>query len=238
MNEYDELTQLVIDEAPEPAADNSPLRNSTIAYHLVVFTLDIISGYIVGFLTIPVYGVIWFFAGAVAFFQHHKNWESPTNNDAQLKNSTTGLIVSVSSVVIMALLSGAALMLQRNGILTIQAGYVATAVELITVSIFCWNGFQFAMYRFADDSFITNRQIKKAQGNADKKVEFARAAGRVVAANQRYIDERNSQRNRHGGQAVDASLARMQNRVPVITNASTVDMAALDPKAQSGQNQN
>ena len=246
MNEIDELEALVTEEAPEPPIDKSPIKNSTFAYHAVVIVLDLISGGIVGYLTFWFYGVIWFLAGAIAFFQHHKNWESPTNNDYQQKNSTIGMIVSVVAVGVMALASGAVLVLTSRGLLAIDGGYIAAFVELVTVSLFIWNGYQFAMYKFKDDSFVIARQIARAQANAHKKIEFAKAAGSVVDANRKFITERNVQRNKHGAGAVDAALNKLQGRnaaqMPMNANAADttllteiVDIPKNSPAGKSSQ---
>lgn len=242
METIDELEQLVTEEAPEAPIDRRPIQNSTFAYHAVVIVLDLISGYIVGFMTLWVYGVIWFAAGAIAFFQHHKNWENPNNNDTQLQNSVTGMIVSVAAVAVMALASGAVFILTQRGVITIDGGYISAFVELVTVSLFIWNGYQFAMYKFKDDSFVINRQIARAKAIANKKIEFAKAAGSVVSANKRFIDERNIQRNKHGSAPVDAALDRLQGKP--MTPRSAPAMAAqtegveLDaPKAQAGNDQ-
>ena len=234
METIDELEQLVTEEAPEPPIDRRPIRNSTVAYHAVVIVLDVISGCIVGYMTFWFYGVIWFLAGAIAFFQHHKNWENPGNNDYQLSNSTVGMIVSVVAVAVMSLVSGAVLILTERNVFTINSGYVSAFVELVTVSLFVWNGFQFAMYKFKDDSFVINRQIARAKAIANKKIEFAKAAGSVVSANKKFLDERNSQRNKHGAAPVDAALNRLEGKAPkMVAYASEVEA----PKASAGNDQ-
>jgi len=234
METIDELEQLVTEEAPEPPIDRRPIRNSTVAYHAVVIVLDVISGCIVGYMTFWFYGVIWFLAGAIAFFQHHKNWENPGNNDYQLNNSTVGMIVSVVAVAVMSLVSGAVLILTERNVFTVNSGYVSAFVELVTVSLFVWNGFQFAMYKFKDDSFVINRQIARAKAIANKKIEFAKAAGSVVSANKKFLDERNSQRNKHGAAPVDAALNRLEGKAPkMVSYASEVEA----PKASAGNDQ-
>ena len=88
------------------------------------------------------------------------------------------------------------------------------------------------MYKFKDDSFVINRQIARAKAIANKKIEFAKAAGSVVSANKKFLDERNSQRNKHGAAPVDAALNRLEGKAPkMAAYASEVEA----PKAQ-GQN--
>lgn len=227
INDIDELTKLVEAEEPEPPTDTNNLRNSTIAYHAVVIVLDLISGAIIGYMSVWFYGVIWFLAGAIAFFQHHKNWENPNTNDYQLKNSTRGMVVSVVAVIAMGLLSGAVLILTSNNIITFSSGYIGFAIEIVTVSLFVWNGYQFAMYKFKDDSFIIARDIARAKGNANKKIKLVEAAGTVVKANKAFLNERNNQHGKHGQKPVDAAFNKMQGFKPSQSFAKDTEQLEL-----------
>lgn len=238
-----ELESIVSEEAPEEPIDNSALTNSTIAYNAAIIILELGSSVMVGMLTFWYYGIVWFLSGAISFNLHHKNWDSSLNNDKQQANAQTGMIVSVLAVVVMALLAGAAMVNTKYSLVSFNAGWFSALVELFTVGLFCWHGFQFAMYRFADDSFNRNKQIAKAKANANKKIEIAKAAGSVVAANQKYISERDAQYQKYGDKgAVDAVLAKITG-MPTVSPAMSTNQATVDgvelknttPKADAGK---
>lgn len=219
-----ELEALVSEQAPEPPPDISPMRNSMIAYHLGVVLIDLVTGYTVGMLTFWYYGVIWFLGNAVVFFQHHKNWERAENNDAQEKNSRTGMVVSVLSMFVVALAAGGCLL---GGLVNV---WIQVGFEALSVSLFFFHMLQFALYRFADDAWQLNRTIAKARGNAHRKIKIIEAAGKVVEANRKALRERDGQYKKHGDRgAVDAAMARMEQRQQQPRQAA---FAANAPKAE------
>jgi hypothetical protein len=202
-----ELEAMVTAEEPEPAPDDTPLRNSEIAYNLAVIILDLMTGWIIGSITIWYYGVIWFLAGAIAFFLHSNNWEREGNNEYQEKNAKVGMIVAVASVFLMAVIAGGIYLTKW------KSPYIMVGIEASTITLFFWNAFQVAMYRFNDDVWKMNRQIAQARANANKKVAFIKAAGTVVAANKKAIGERNNQYNKHGDRgAVDAAISQFDKQ--------------------------
>ena len=207
MNDITELEEMVSEQEIEPQPDLIPMRNSAIAYHLGVILIDIITGYTVGALTFFYYGIIWFLGNAVVFFQHHRNWERAENNDVQEKNSQVGMIVSVTSMFVVALSAGGFLLAGINNV-WVQVGF-----ETLSVSLFFFHILQFALYRFSDDAWKLNRSIAKANAIANKKVAIAKAGGRVVEANKRALQERNSQYKKHGDRgAVDAAINSMAGK--------------------------
>lgn len=220
MNEMTELEELVSEQEPEKKPSKTPLRNSEIAYHLAVILIDGITGYTIAMLTIWYYGVVWFLGNAVVFFIHHKNWERPENNNEQENNAMVGLIVSVASMVVVAVAAGSVYLLGST------SRWVTIGFEVLSVLLFCFHALQLALYRFADDEFKINRQIAKAKAIANKKVQIAKAAGAVVEANKMALQEKNNQYKKHGDRgAVDAALQRIENKpriVPMIANAATV----------------
>jgi uncharacterized membrane protein len=233
MNEITELEELVSEQEPEKKPNRAPLRNSEIAYHLAVILIDGITGYTVAMLTIWYYGVVWFLGNAVVFFIHHKNWERPENNDDQEQNAQIGLIVSVASMVIMAVAAGSVFLIQ------ITSRWITVGFEVLSVLLFCFHALQLALYRFADDEFKINRQIAKAKAIANKKVQIAKAAGAVVEANKLALQEKNNQYKKHGDKgAVDAAFNRIDNK-PRPTFASSVENHLQDVTVNPtpGQNQ-
>lgn len=207
MDEITELEELVSEQEPEKPPSRAPLLNSEIAYHLAVILIDGITGYTVAMLTVWYYGVVWFLGNAVVFFVHHKNWERPENNDEQEENSKTGMIVSVISMVLVAIISGALFLTNT------VSNWVTVGTEVVSVTLFCFHAGWLAFYRFADDEFKINRQIAKARAIANKKVKIAQAAGKVVMANKMALQEKNSQYKKHGDRgAVDAALARIEGK--------------------------
>ena len=207
MNEITELEELVSEQEPEPSPSKAQLRNSEIAYHLAVILIDGITGYTIAMLTIWYYGIVWFLGNAVVFFIHHKNWERPENNSDQEKNAMIGLIVSVASMVLVAVAAGAVFLIG------FQSKWITVGFEVLSVLLFCFHALQLALYRFSDDEFKMNRQIAKAKAIANKKIQIAKAAGAVVQANKMALHEKNSQYQKHGDRgAVDAALARFEGK--------------------------
>jgi hypothetical protein len=206
-NEISELEELVQDQKPEEPPDESSLKASTIAYQVAIVIVDGLTGATIAAISYWYYGVVWFLAGAISFFLHHKNWDSPRNNEKQVENAQTGMIVSVVAMVIMALAAA------YVWVTKITSPYIEVAIVLPILVLFFWHAFQLAMYRFADDKFVIERAIASAKANAHKKVQIAKAAGTVVAASKDAIAEKNRQYERHGDRgAVDAAINKIGGR--------------------------
>jgi len=208
MNEFEELEQMVLDEAPEPAPDRSQLTRAKIAYHAAVILIDLVTAYTVGLLTFWYYGVIWFLGNAVVFFLHHSNWERAESNEKQTKNAVIGMIVAVASMFILATFSGAMVLIENT------PEWVMVSIEIFAVTVFFYHAGSFAVYYFQDDEWVLNRQISKAKANARKKVQIARAAGSIVVASKEALREKNLQYGKHGKGVVDAALSKVENRRP------------------------
>jgi hypothetical protein len=206
MNDFEELEKMVIDEAPEPAPDRSPLTRAKFAYHTAVILIDIVTAYTVGLLTFWYYGVIWFLGNAVVFFLHHSNWERAESNEKQTKNAIIGMVVAVASMFILATFSGA-MVLTVN-----RPAWISIAIEVFAVTVFFFHAGAFAFYYFQDDEWTINRQISKAKANANKKVKIAQAAGTIVDASKRALRERENQYGKHGRNVVDLAMGKVENR--------------------------
>src|SRR5687767_4471720 len=113
--EITELEQMVAEEEVESPPDNSALTYSKYGYSMAVVVLDIITGWTIWQLTFWYYGALWFMAGAVVFYLHHKNWERVGNNQKQIDISKTGLIVSVVTMLLMALVAGGLFIARASG---------------------------------------------------------------------------------------------------------------------------
>ena len=204
MSEISDLEKMVNDEKPAAAPNRMPLVLSKIGYSLAIIIIDIVTGWTIYKLSYWYYGVIWFLAGAISFALHQKNWEHPNANEAQEVNARVGMIVSVGSMFIMALVTGG---LYIAGIRSVM---VEVGIVLAVVVAFFWHSLQLAMFYFADDDWTIQRQISRAKANADKKVKIARAAGDVIAAFKLAQNERQVQHSKHGdARAVDAAIAKM-----------------------------
>jgi uncharacterized membrane protein len=206
MNELDELEQLVAEQEPEPAPNNAPLDRASFAYHAAVIFIDLITAYTVGVLTFWYYGIVWFLGNAVFFFLHHSNWERAENNADQNKNALIGMIVAVGSMFIIAATSGALLVAK------VDNTWVKVGFEITAVTTFFFHAGMFAFYRFMDDDWKIRNQIANARAIANKKVKIARAAGLVIEANQKALDEKNKQVGKYGGGVVEAALAKVEKR--------------------------
>ena len=203
MNEMEELEKLVSEGEPEPAPDNSPLDWSKHIYHAAVILIDALTAFMVSQLTMWYYGVVWFLANALVFFIHHRNWERAENNDKQDRNTIVGMIVSVASMFILAVVSGGLYLTETRG------AWVQIGIEVFAVTLFFYHAISIAVYRFTDDKWIMDRQIAKARANANKKIQITEAAGKVIDANKKVLAKRHQQYSQHGRNVVDKALAKV-----------------------------
>lgn len=209
MDELSELTQMVEDEAIEESPDNSSLTYSKYAYNLAALIVDLVTGWTIWQLTFWYYGVFWFGAGAVAFYLHQKNWEREGNNDRQKDISIKGIVVSVVSMILMAIVAGGLLIARANGI-SVNLLWSEIGLIAATVSLFGWHAIQLARYYFLDDDWLINNSIARAKAQARKKVSIIKAAGEVVKANREALNMKNEQYKKHGDRAaVDAAIAKV-----------------------------
>lgn len=212
IEEISELEAMVEDQKIETPPDNSALNWSKYAYNVAVFVLDLVTGWTIWQLTFWYYGVLWFMAGAVVFYLHQKNWERAGNNDEQVKISQAGLIVSVVSMVLMAVAAGGLWIAKTSGTIVSpmwsEIGVVGSAIAL-----YAWHSVQLALYYFKDDNFVIERATARAKAQAEKKIKIIQAAGAVVDAGKKAVDERNNQYKRHGDSgAVDRAIAKVEKR--------------------------
>lgn len=228
MNEMNELEALVSENEPEPAPNNSSLDVAKYVYHGAVLIIDGVTAYTVSMITIWYYGVIWFLANAVVFMIHHSNWERSENNDKQEKNSMVGMIVSVSTMFILAAASGGVLISGRTDT------WIRVAIEIFAITAFFYHAISFAVYRFTDDKWKLDRQIAKARANANKKVQITEAAGKVIEANKRVLAKRGEQYTQHGRNVVDKALAKVEGRdfIPPDTGKVNVNINPVTNEPQ------
>lgn len=213
VNEIDELEALVDEQEPEARPDDSALDYSRWAYSLAVVILDAVTALTIALLTtIWYYGAIWFCAGAVFFYLHHKNWERAGNNEKQMKNSVRGLIVSVASMVIMALAVGGLWIAQLNKAL-VSAMWVEIGIVGLSIVLFGWHALQVALFYFMDDGVKLRNTIARAKAQADKKVQIIEAGDSVLSAFKKAQNKRNDNYKKHGNRgAVDAAIRRVEGR--------------------------
>lgn len=230
MNNYDvsEIEDLVKEEEPEPERDNSSLFLSKVAYNLAVTVIDIGTGYLIWQLTFWYYGLIWFLAGAVVFFLHQKNFFTAGNNDKQIKGAQNGIIVSVASIIIMAMLAGGLYVFNVKNL------WVEVGLILISLALFFYHAYMLAMYVFNDDGFRINNSISRAYAQADKKTQIAKASGKVAKVYREADLEKKAQYQKHGEKNIDAAMNKIQGKQPqqqfkpMTANAQDVDTVKLN----------
>lgn len=212
MDEITELEQMVEEEEIEAPPDDSALTFSKYAYNAAVIILDLITGWTIWQLSFWYYGVLWVLAGAVVFYLHQKNWERAGNNEKQTSLSMTGMIVAVVSMLLMSIVSGGLWIAKNYGAgvdgMWAEIGIVGSAIVL-----YAWHAFQIARYRFQDDKFKTDRLVARAKAQGHKKIQIIQAAGDVVAASRKALQERDRQYRKHGDRgAVDRAVAKVEGR--------------------------
>lgn len=204
MKDYQkELEALVGDDEAGYSPDYSALQRSEIAYQLAIILIDGGTAYIVGQLTLWYYGVLWFLGNAIVFFVHHMNWERPENNEKQEQNSKVGMIVSVGSMFVSALAAGSVFVLGLEGT------WIKLVVELLAVGLFCFHALQFAMFRFADDVWQSNRTLSRNLAKTNKRVLLAKTSGKMVEGAKLYLAEREKQYQKHGEAPVNNALGTL-----------------------------
>lgn len=229
-----EIEDLVKEDEPEPTQDKSSLWLSSFAYKLAILIIDAGTGYLIWQLTFWYYGLIWFLAGAVVFFLHEKNFFTAGNNDKQIKSSQSGVIVSVVSMLIMAMVSGGLYVFGVKN-LWVEVGLIVTSLGL-----FFWHAFQLAMYVFNDDGFRIKNTITRSFAQANKKKEIAKASGIVVRAHREAEKEKKAQYQKHGQANIDAAIGKMngkQFQQPARQFAKDTETPELDsrPNSQAGK---
>lgn len=228
--EIEDIEELVKDEEPDPVPDESSLKLNSIAYNVAIVVVDAGTGWLLWQLTFWYYGLIWFLAGAVVFFLHQKNFFTPGNNEKQMSGAQTGIIVSVASVVIMAMLAGGLYVFSVHNL------WVEVGLIIVSVGLFFYHAYALAMYVFNDDGFRMKNSIARSFAQAEKKVKIAQAGGRVAGAYRKAKLEREMQYRKHGKNNIDSAMNRVEGRKPQQQNrpvqamASDVQQAELQEK--------
>ena len=202
-NYMQELEALVGDDEAQYTPDYGALQRSEIAYQLAIIIIDGFTAYIVSQLTVWYYGVLWFLGNAIVFFLHHKNWERPENNETQEKNAKIGMIVSVASMFVSAMLAGGVFVLGYESTMT------KLLVELVAVGLFCFHAMQFALFRFADDVWQSNRVLSRNLAKTNKRVLLAKTSGKMVEGAKLFLQERDKQYQKHGEAPVNNALGTL-----------------------------
>lgn len=217
-----DIEDLVKDEEPVPEHDHSSLLLSRIAYNMAVAIIDAGTGYLIWQLTFWYYGVIWFLAGAVVFFLHQKNYFTAGNNDKQMRGALTGIIVSVGTMFIMAMVAGGLY------VFGVRTQWVEVGLIITSIALFAFHAYQLAMHVFNDDGFRIANTITRAHAQANKKMQIAKASGVVIKAHREAEAEKNKQYKQHGKGNVDAAFSKMSGQPRRVEYAADTDRPELD----------
>jgi hypothetical protein len=227
-DDIEDMEDLVKEEEPEPQTDRSHLFLSKVAYNLAIVLLDAGTSYLIAVLTYWFYGIVWFLAGAVVFFMHQKNFFTAGINEKQEKGAQSGIIVSVVSVIAMAIISGA-LFILRMANSWVEIGLIA-----VSISLYSWHAFKLAMHVFNDDGFRIENTVARAFATAKKKKRIAKASGSVAKAYREASNERENQYRKHGKGNIDAAIGKMEGRQRQPVYASD-EKAAQEDLPTNGQ---
>ncbi len=221
----DELEKLVREEEPPKPPSKTPMNFARAAWLGVSFTLDLVTAWTVWQITTYwYYGVMWFFAGAVPLVMNQMLWERPENNGTQRNLATGGLVVSVVTIVGMAIAAG---------VLYVQGAYKSATVEAwivgITVVLFAYHGLNAAFFYFTDDEWKMQNEIARAKAQAQKKKAIYKAAGEVAATGAEALAELEAQRRKHGGRVITAAVEKINKGQA--SNLQPANAFAADTKA-------
>ena len=227
----EELEQLVAEEeAPKPPS-KAPMNFARAAWLGVSFALDLVTAWTVWQITSYwYYGVMWFFAGAVPLVMNQMLWERPENNETQSKLATAGIIVSVVTIVGMAIVAGVLYVQGTYKNLTVEAWVVG-----ITVVLFAYHGLNAALFYFTDDDWKIKNEIAKAKAQANKKKQIIKAAGEVARAAQEAQNELHKQKGKYGEGVITAAMQKIEKKPAPANqqppNLQPVNTFASDTKA-------
>ena len=139
-----------------------------------------------------------------------------------------GIIVSVVTIVGMAIVAGVLYVQGTYKNLTVEAWVVG-----ITVVLFAYHGLNAALFYFTDDDWKIKNEIARAKAQANKKKQIIKAAGEVARAAQEAQNELHKQKGKYGEGVITAAMQKIEKRP---TNQQTPNLQPARSFASETEN--
>lgn len=209
-NENDEIAEeLRIEKEARMLAEFAPKKIQRIqvsgakfAWMAVAIAIDLVTAYAYMVILAPYwwYGIAWIIAGAGGLIFSEWLWERVGNNAEQTRISSTSKNVSAISVLVMALFTGVALIMEWQGEKWIEILSMFSAVLLV-----CFHGWQSYQYHENDDEYKAENEASIAEAAHQKELRAIHRAGRTVAAKRAQRRVGGEYQDKYGKAFVQAS---------------------------------
>jgi hypothetical protein len=190
MSETDDILKSLDDKESEKKPSKAAPKVALFFADFIFFILDVGSGLGVYWLTgIWYYGVIVFLAGFVPLVLHQKLYTQPFASRDQKRASMVGIIVAISSVLIVALFTAvinfAASISSANAIVWME---VSLAVSLVLLAFA--HALITAYYFYIDEEVSESQRTNRIVARGQRSVERIAAAAKVARAKQVEVRHR------------------------------------------------
>lgn len=165
----------------EPRSEKKP-RNGLIvalvAFNFAFLVVDVISAFVVGYLTRWYYGVATLLAGAVFMFIHEFLFTRQFNNSTQRKISVSGAAWAILTILFIAAASVFA-NLTGFGVAQYETYFLSGMVFVIVMNIII-HGSLMGVFYYVDDGHIARNKAARARARAITQNEIDDAADMIL----------------------------------------------------------
>ncbi len=190
-----ERTQAELADFKPPSVSRAQVSGAKYAWMFIAFSIDAATAYALYIILAPYwyYAAFWVVVGVGGLVFSEWLWERVGNNDKQSKISSTSKNVSALSILVMALVTGVALVVGIERTMWIEAVAV-----LSVVSLAFFHGWQAYRYHEVDDDYIANTIEAKKEAQNLKEIREIHRAGRRIDAKKRVYLTGQQYQNQHG----------------------------------------
>lgn len=187
---------LMLKEFEPKKIGKSQVTGAKFVWMFIAIGIDLITAYALVKIMNPLwyYAALWIIAGAGGLLFAEWLWERIGNNDEQVKIANTSKTVSALAVVIMALASGVAVIMEWQGLKVMEIG-----ILFVTVGLVCFHGWQAYQYHEKDDDYIAQTLDALADAKNEKEIKSIHRAGRRVTAKKTVYNTGERYQKIHGG---------------------------------------
>lgn len=186
---------------PKPIS-TAQVKGAKWAWILVVLGIDAATFYALYIILQPYwqYPAMWVISGAGGLLFSEWLWERVGNNAQQFEIADTSKKVSAIAVLIMAALSGVALILGIQ-----RETWVEIVALLSSVGLVCFHGWQAYQYHEKDDDYIAKTEEARANAENLKDIRNIHRAGMKIQAKERVHITGAKYQKKYGGAFVQAA---------------------------------
>lgn len=225
----EEEARIMAEYAPK-SISRTQVKGAKFAWMAVAIGIDIATAYAYFVILAPFwwYGVLWLIAGAGGLMFAEWLWERIGNNEEQTKIASASKTVSAVAVLVMALLSGVALILGVT-----RAPWMEIIALVSAVGLACFHGWQSYQYHEKDDDYIAATEDARADANNQKEIRKVHRAGQRVAA-KKVVHRTGAKYQEQHGNAFAAAAGRSyasETEKPKVVKQETPQ----DPNSPAGK---